>query len=232
MYSGRIWKRHLEQHRRRDRAGQHLAQRHVRHVREQPVDRGEEEEDRDPRDEDREHVGGDPVVGHSRHVALEHAVADRGDDQAEEQHRERADHERERERLPGEEAAVRPAVDDVERRLEHAEQRQRGPDQHERADDPERGRVVLERLHDLDQRRHRALGERVAELGHEVARLVRAAREAEQRERQEEERHEREEREVGDHRREVRAAVGEELRDELPFAQSHDGEYRRCRLGA
>ena len=38
--------------------------------------------------------------------------------------------------------------------------------------------------------------------------------EAEQREREEEQRHEREQREVGDHRREVRSPVGEELRDD------------------
>ena len=45
--------------------------------------------------------------------------------------------------------------------------------------------------------------------------------EAEQRERQEEQRHEREQREVGDHRREVRAAVGEELGEGL-------AEYALC----
>ena len=49
----------------------------------------------------------------------------------------------------------------------------------------------------------------------EEARLVRPAREAEHGEREEEERHEREEREVRDHGRKVRAAVGEELREDL-----------------
>src|SRR6478672_4044675 len=61
----------------------------------------------------------------------------------------------------------------------------------------------------------------ILELGDEVARLVHPARQPEQREREEEERHEREQREVGDHRREVRAPVGEELREGL--AQMHGG---------
>ena len=54
----------------------------------------------------------------------------------------------------------------------------------------------------------------------EVARLVGPAGEAEQREREEEQRHEREQREVGDHRREVGAAVGEELRQQEVIARS------------
>ena len=52
-------------------------------------------------------------------------------------------------------------------------------------------------------------------------------REAEQREREEEQRHEREQREVRDHRREVRAAVGEELREHGSPAAAPGG--RRCR---
>ena len=43
---------------------------------------------------------------------------------------------------------------------------------------------------------------------------VRLVHEAEQREREEQQRHEREQREVGDHRGEVRSAVGEELRSD------------------
>ena len=39
-----------------------------------------------------------------------------------------------RERLPAQERAVRPAVDDVERRLEHAEERERRPEQEDAAD--------------------------------------------------------------------------------------------------
>ena len=61
----------------------------------------------------------------------------------------------------------------------------------------------------------RARRERLVQLRDEEARLVGPAREAEQREREEEQRHEREEREVRDHRREMRAAVGEELRKDL-----------------
>ena len=43
------------------------------------------------------------------------------------------------------EAAVRPAVDDVERALEHAEERERRPEQERAADEAERGRVRLDR---------------------------------------------------------------------------------------
>ena len=53
------------------------------------------------------------------------------------------------------------------------------------------------------------------ELGDEKARLVRPAREAEERERQKQKRYEGEQREVGDHRRQVRASIGEELREKL-----------------
>ena len=45
--------------------------------------------------------------------------------------------------------------------------------------------------------------------------------EAEEREREEDERHEREEREVRDHRREMRAAIGEELVREVPASNRH-----------
>ena len=55
-------------------------------------------------------------------------------------------------------------------------------------------------------------GKARAQLLDEEVRRVRAVGEAEEREREEDERHEREEREVGDHRREMGAAVGEELR--------------------
>ena len=53
-----------------------------------------------------------------------------------------------------------------------------------------------------------------SDLLDQVARLVLLAREREQREREEEERDEREDGEVGDHRREMRAPVGEELADD------------------
>ena len=62
-----------------------------------------------------------------------------------EQHDERADHHQRRERLPAQEAAVRPAVDDVERALEHAEERERRPEQERAAEEAERRRVLLDR---------------------------------------------------------------------------------------
>ena len=55
------------------------------------------------------------------------------------------------------------------------------------------------------------LGNVLRELADEERALVGLVGEPEQREREEEQRHEREEREVGDHRGEVRSAVGEEL---------------------
>ena len=72
--------------------------------------------------------------------------------------------------------------------------------------------------------------ERAAELLHEEVRRVGAVDEAEQREREEDERHEREQREVGDHRGEVGAAVGEELRDEGSLAQAHGRSLHRVSL--
>ena len=57
------------------------------------------------------------------------------------------------------------------------------------------------------------LGNVFVELADEERALVGLMDEPEQRERQEEQRHEREQREVGDHRRQVRAPVGEELAD-------------------
>ena len=58
-------------------------------------------------------------------------------------------------------------------------------------------------------------GERLVQLGDQIARLVGPSPEPEQGEREEEQRHEREEREVGDHRGEVRPSIGEELAEDL-----------------
>ncbi len=66
----------------------------------------------------------------------------------------------------------------------------------------------------LDEPVDRRGRERLAQLLDQVARLVGLAEHADQREREEEERHEGERREVGDHRGEVRPAVGEELRED------------------
>ena len=62
------------------------------------------------------------------------------------------------------------------------------------------------------------------QLPDEEARRLRAVREAEEREREEDEGDEREQREVRDHRREVGAAVFEELVHELAPADRTDAE--------
>jgi hypothetical protein len=63
-----------------------------------------------------------------------------------------------------------------------------------------------------------------AELGDEVARLVGPPRERECGDGEEQQGHEREQREVGDHRGEVGAPVGEEL----PQRSGHGREYGLC----
>ena len=131
--------------------------------------------------------------------------------------------------LPRRKRPVRPPVDDVERALEHAEERERRPEQERAADDPERGRVLLDRRDDrariesIDVRRERPLQLPDEELDSSAG-LV---HEPEQREREEEQRHEREQREVGDHRGQVRAAVGEELRERLRQRATHGCSMRR-----
>ena len=129
---------------------------------------------------------------------------------------ERPDEQRDREQLPVQEGAVRLPVHDVERRLEHAEQRERSPAEEEGADHAERRGVVLHRAHDADDALDGARRERLVQLGHEVARLVGAAGEAEEREREEDQWDEREKREIGDHRGEVRPSVCEKLAEDLP----------------
>jgi hypothetical protein len=81
--------------------------------------------------------------------------------------------------------------------------------------------VLLQIAHLLDERRDRRVRKRVLQLGDEEARLVRSSGQAEQRESEEEERHEGEESEVGDHRGEVRPAVGEELLHEATLSLAH-----------
>ena len=87
-------------------------------------------------------------------------------------HDERADHHQRRQRLAAQEGAVRPAVDDVERALEHAEERQRRPEQERAADDPERGRVRADRAHGVQDRVERRARERPLQLAHEERALV------------------------------------------------------------
>ena len=119
------------------------------------------------------------------------------------------------------EAPVREPVDDVERRLERAEERQRGPEEADAANDPERSRVVLDAVDQRDDALDRRARESVLELLDEEVGRLGAVREAEERERQEDEGHEREEREVRDHRREVGTPVFEELVYELAPADAH-----------
>ena len=82
------------------------------------------------------------------------------------------------------------------------------------ADDPDRGRLILDRADDGHEAVDGARGECTPQLLDEVARLGLLSRERDQREREEEERDEGEEREVGDHRREMRSTVCEELGDD------------------
>jgi hypothetical protein len=88
-------------------------------------------------------------------------------------------------------------------------------------DDPQRRCVRRDLVDGIDDRGDGLAGEDLAQVAYEQAALVLAAGQAEQRERAEDDRHEREQREVGDHRRQVRAAIGEELLDQLPFADAH-----------
>jgi hypothetical protein len=74
-------------------------------------------------------------------------------------------------------------------------------------------------LNDLRNLRRR---EDRLELGDEIARFVGAIGKSEEREREEYERDQRQEREVRDHRRQMRATVGEELLDRY----AHATEYR------
>ena len=85
-------------------------------------------------------------------------------------------------------------------------------------------------LHDVRDRLRR---EELLQLPDEVARLLGAAGEAEQRQREEDQRDGGEQPEVGDHRREVGAPVGEELRERLGERSAHAGSIvwrRGCRV--
>src|SRR4029453_3673601 len=144
--------------------------------------------------------------------------ADGADHEGDEENRQPAGHEHEDEQLLADERAVGDPVDDVERRLEHAEEAKRAPEERDAADDPDRRRLILNRTDDVDQAIDRARRKRAAELLDEVARLRLLACERGQRQREEEEGHEGEEGEVGDHRREVRSTVSEELGDDAMHA--------------
>ena len=100
-------------------------------------------------------------------LCFRHVEAEQADDEAREQRHEDARHERGRQQLPVQEAAVRQAVDDVERRLERAEERQRRPEQADAADDPERRGVVLDAADERDDAVERRAGERALQLADE-----------------------------------------------------------------
>jgi hypothetical protein len=72
-----------------------------------------------------------------------------------------------------EERAVRACVDDVERRLEHAEKGERGPEQGKPADDAERGSVVLDGVDEVDDLVDRCPWEGLLDLSDEEGGLVR-----------------------------------------------------------
>ena len=88
------------------------------------------------------------------------------------------------------ERAVRPPVDDVERGLQDAEERQRRPQQCRAADDPERRGVVLHGMHEPDDLVDRRAWERALDFLDQEARLVRAPREPQERQREKGQRHE------------------------------------------
>src|ERR1041385_6089543 len=119
-----------------------------------------------------------------------------------------------------EEGSIRPAVDDVERRLEHAEERQRRPEEGGTTDDSQRRRVVLNSMDEADDLIDRRSGKGLLDLPDEKGGFVRATGQPKQRERQEGERDEGQQGEVGDHRREVSSAVFEELPRQAPPAHS------------
>ena len=76
----------------------------------------------------------------------------------------------------------------------------------------------MDEVDDLVDRRPR---ERLLDLPDEERGLVRAPGQAEEREGEEGQWDEGEKREVGDHRGQVRAAVGEELLHQVPSSDSH-----------
>ena len=153
----------------------------------------------------------DPLVGNDvRRVAAQQVEAERPDREPGEEDDERGGHVDARERLPAQERAVRPPVEDVERGLERREERDGAPEERDGADDRERRRVLLHRVDDLHDRLDRPVGEDVLEVRDERARRVGLVEEAEDGEREEDQRHEGREREVGHHRGEVSPPLGEE----------------------
>src|SRR6185503_16886028 len=105
-----------------------------------------------------------------------------------------------------------------ERGLEDAEESEGAPEERNAADDPDRRRLVLDRLDDGDEPVDRARGKGAPQLFDEVARLRLLPGEGGEREREEQKGNEGEKREVGDHRREVRSTVCEELGDDAMHA--------------
>ena len=220
--AGRAWKLDLEEHSGEDRPREGLAPRE-RRVREQVVERPDEPEDERGRDGERVDVGED-AAGDSR--VVDEVDADGADHERDEEHGEGRGDEREHQELLAHEGAVREPVDDVERGLENAEEAERAPEERDPADDPDRRGLVLNRADDAEEAVDRARGEGAPQLLDEVARLRLLPGERGQREREEEEGDEREEREVGDHRREMRSTVCEELGDDAMHARRSVGRAR------
>ena len=90
------------------------------------------------------------------------------------------------------------------------------------ADDAEGGGVVADGVERMVDRHHRGAREDVVERVLEaLPRLAVPGRTPEQREGEKEHRHQREQGEVGDHRRQVGAAIGEKLLEQLAFSYTH-----------
>jgi hypothetical protein len=208
----------LEHDRGDGRAREHLAPAQVV-VREHDVGGREEDEHAGERDRDRDRVRQHRAVADPR-VALQDLGADRADHERDEQEGEQPEHQHRRQRLPAQERTVRTAVDDVERALEHGEERQRRPREEGAAEDAERGRVLAHATDRVQERVERRARKGAVQLAHEERAFVRLADRTEERERQKEQRDERQKREVRDHRGEMRAAVGEELADDRAYGRS------------
>ena len=165
----------------------------------------QEEEDGDRRDDHRDTVRRRTCCREAGSEAVERVAPDSADESPRTASTSRTSMKPGRERLAVEERAVRAAVDDVERRLEHAEQRERRPEQERGADQAEGGRVRPDLVDPADDAGHRALGNTSAAPRRSSSTRPPGRTSPSRAEGEEDQRDEREQREVGDHRRQVRA---------------------------
>ncbi len=210
---------HLKQDARQHGAGKHVPEAQP-HVGQQVVDRDEEEENGCRREDQRQQVGHPAISREARRQILEEGEADGADDEPREERDQGPDHDRDRNPFSAEKRPVRSAVDDVERRFEDTEERERRPREEHAPNQAQGGGVVLDVVDHADDLRDRSRGQDVLQLPDEVRGLVCPAEKAEESEREKDERHEREQREVGDHRGQVRPAVREKLAKRLAHRRS------------